>query len=43
MADSGGWLPVWMINRAIIRILPRMIKSVKKRTLAPQYDKFSQY
>jgi len=41
MADSGGWLPVWMINRAIIRTLPRMIRAVKKRTLAPQYNKFA--
>jgi hypothetical protein len=41
MADSGGWLPVWIINRAISRILPRMIRAVKKRTLAPQYDKFA--
>jgi hypothetical protein len=41
IADSGGWLPVWMINRAIIRILPRMIRAVKKRTLSPEYDKFA--
>ena len=43
MADSGGWLPAWMINQAIIRILPRMIQAVKKRTLSPQYDKFAPY
>ena len=41
MADSGGWLPVWLINQAIITILPRMIQAVKKRTLAPQYDNFA--
>lgn len=41
MADSGGWLPVWMINRAIIEILPSMIRAVKKRTQALQYDKFA--
>ena len=41
LADSGGWLPAWVINRAIIMILPRMIKAVKKRALAPQYDKFT--
>jgi hypothetical protein len=40
MADSGGWLPAWIINRAIIRVLPRMIRAVKQRTLAPQYDEF---
>ncbi len=40
-ANSGGWLPAWIINRAIVRILPRMILAVKKRALAPQYDKFA--
>jgi len=41
MANSGGWLPVWIINWAIIRIIPKMIRAVKKRTLAPQYDNFA--
>ena len=41
IADSGGWLPVWIINKAITRILPRMILAVKKRTLDPQYDKYA--
>lgn len=40
MAASGGWLPVWIINSAITRVLPRMIRSVKKRAQASKYDKF---
>jgi len=40
LADPGGWLPAWLINRAVIVILPRMIKAVKQRVLASQYDKF---
>ena len=40
LADPGGWLPTWVINKGTIDILPRMIKAVKKRVTAPQYEKF---
>lgn len=36
LADPGGWLPTWMINKAIIKVVPMMIKAVKKRVLAAQ-------
>jgi len=40
MADPGGWIPTWVINQATVKILPKMIKAVKKQVSAPQYDKF---
>ncbi len=40
LADPGGWLPTWMINKAIIKVVPMMIKAVKQRVSASQYDKF---
>ncbi|MEE8208439.1 MAG: SRPBCC family protein [Nitrosomonadaceae bacterium] len=40
LADPGGWLPTWMINKAIIKVVPMMIKAVKQRVSASQYEKF---
>ncbi len=40
LADPGGWLPTWVINKGTVEILPRMIKAVKKRVSSPQYKKF---
>jgi hypothetical protein len=40
LADPGGWLPTWVINKTIIKVLPMMIKAVKQQVAAPQYDKF---
>ena len=38
-ADPGGWLPTWIINKAIFRALPMMIKGVKQQVSASLYDK----
>jgi len=40
LADPGGWLPTWIINKAIIKVVPMMIKAVKQRVSASQYEKF---
>jgi len=39
LTDSGGLLPTWIINKAIIRVLPMMIKGVKQQVSASLYDK----
>jgi hypothetical protein len=39
LADPGGWLPTWIINKAIIIVLPMMIKGVKQQVSASLYDK----
>jgi len=36
LADPGGWLPAWMINKATIKVVPMMIKALKKRVLDAQ-------
>ncbi len=40
LADPGGWLPTWMINKAIIKVAPMMIKAVKQQVSDSRYDKF---
>ena len=40
LVDPGGWLPTWIINKAIIKVVPMMIKAVKQRVSASQYEKF---
>ena len=40
LANPGGWLPTWIINKAIIKVLPMMIKALKQQVTTSLYNKF---